>query len=81
MLAIAAARSTSLPWRSWGGIRVHGWTFAVTFVLQIETSGRVADARACPRLLELMYPSRTRGPLSACRTANARALKLDTEPS
>jgi hypothetical protein len=33
---------------------------AITFFLQIVPSRCVARARACPRVLKLMYPSRTR---------------------
>lgn len=39
--------------------------------LQIKRSAPVAGARACPRVPDLMYPSRTRGSLSVCKTYNA----------
>jgi hypothetical protein len=41
-----------------------------TFVLQIGPSARVASARACPHMLWLMYPSRTRNALSVLTTDN-----------
>jgi hypothetical protein len=39
----------SLPWRFWGGIGGHATALAITFVLQIKPSARVASARACSR--------------------------------
>jgi hypothetical protein len=59
-----------LPWRFWRGNSVHARTSAVTFVLQIGPSARVSDARACPRVFNLVYPSRTRGMLSVLETRN-----------
>jgi hypothetical protein len=58
----------SLPWRFWGGNGVHARSLATTFVLQIGPSSRVSDARVCPRVLKLVYPSRTRGTLSVIKT-------------
>jgi hypothetical protein len=43
-----------------GGTGVHGRALAVTFFLQIATSRGVLHARGCPRVPNLMYPSRTR---------------------
>jgi hypothetical protein len=51
-----------------GGTRGHGRALAITFFLQIGPSRYVQHARACPRVPELMYPSRTRGVLSVCKT-------------
>ena len=48
----------------------HGRARAVTLFLQIEPSRRVDHARVCPRVLKLMYPSRTRGSLSVSKTSN-----------
>ncbi len=42
----------------------------ITFCLQFSPSRCVADARACPPMPKLMYPSRTRGALSVCKTDN-----------
>jgi hypothetical protein len=42
----------------------HGRALAITFLLQIGPLRRVGRARPCPRVLGLMYPSRTRGLLS-----------------
>jgi hypothetical protein len=60
----------SLPWRFPGDTRVHGWAPAATFYPQIGPSRCVLNARACPRVPELMYPSRTRGLLSVYKTSN-----------
>ena len=60
----------SLPWRFPGGIGVHGRALAITFLLQIRPLGYVSNARACPRVPKLMYPSRTRAALSNYKTAN-----------
>ncbi len=60
----------SLPWRFRGGTGGHDRALAITFLLQNEPSGRVGRARACPRVLDLMYPSRTRAALSKCKTGN-----------
>jgi hypothetical protein len=38
------------------------------FFLQIGSLMCVADARACPRVLSLMYPSRTRAAFSVLKT-------------
>jgi hypothetical protein len=54
----------SLPWKFGGGTGVHDRVFTGTFVLQVWPSECVGDVRACPRVLNLMYPSRTRGALS-----------------
>src|SRR5437879_3212948 len=61
----------SLPWRFWVGISGHGSASAGTFSLQIGKSLCVADVRACPRVLSLLYPSRTRVMLSILKTDNA----------
>ena len=45
---------------------------AITFFLQIENSASVGKARACLRVPELTYPSRTRAMLSVSQTANKR---------
>ena len=58
----------SLPWRFWGGTGGHGPALAITFLLQILASRRVGRVRECPRVLDLTYPSRTRGPLSVSQT-------------
>jgi hypothetical protein len=60
----------SLPWRFRGGTGGHGRTLAVTFFLQIECLRRVLSVRACPRVPNLMYPSRTRTTLSVCKTGD-----------
>jgi hypothetical protein len=60
----------SLPWRFRGGTGGHGRAFAITFSLQIGPVERVSGARACPRAPSLMYPSRTRAPLSVCKTSS-----------
>src|SRR6266542_363543 len=44
--------------------------FAITFLLQIPLLRRVCRARLCPRVLRLMYPSGTRGSLSARATSS-----------
>ena len=41
------------------------------FFLEIDPSSRVGRARACPRVPDLMYPSRTRGVLSVYKTDNS----------
>jgi hypothetical protein len=61
----------SLPWRFRGGIGVHGRSLAITFFLQIDRSRCVWSVRACPRVLSLMYPSRTRGALSVLKTGGS----------
>jgi hypothetical protein len=61
----------SLPWRSWGGTGVHGGAREITFFLQTGISNLVDGARACPHVLSLMYPSRTRGMLSVLTTDDA----------
>jgi hypothetical protein len=58
----------SLPWRFGGGTGGHGRASAITFFLQMDASRYVARIRVCPRVPELMYPSRTRGLLSVFRT-------------
>ena len=63
----------SLPWRFRGGTSGHGPSLAMTFFLQISRLSRVSRARACPRVLGPMYPSRTRGSLPVCKTSNRRA--------
>ena len=60
----------SLPWKFRGGTVVHARSRASTFRLQIEALGCVSSARACPSVLDLMYPSRTRGLLSVLTTDN-----------
>ena len=40
------------------------------FLLQFRPSRRVCRARACPRVPDLMYPSRTRAALSVYQTGN-----------
>lgn len=48
---------------------VWAWILIIVLiVLQIGPSRCVSRARACPRVLALMYPSRTRGPLSVLKT-------------
>ena len=42
----------------------QGRALARTFLLEIARLTFVADTRACPRVLSLMYPSRTRALLS-----------------
>ena len=54
----------------WGGNGGHGADIASTFFLQIGPSRRVDRVRACPRVLSLMYPSRTRVALSVLKTYN-----------
>jgi hypothetical protein len=49
---------------------VHARSSPATFILQMRLSVRATDARACPRVLDLVYPSRTRGVLSLCKTDN-----------
>jgi hypothetical protein len=53
-----------------GGAGVHARALAITFVLQIEPSRGVERARACPLVLSLMYPSRTRAVLPVLKTHN-----------
>ena len=65
----------SLPWRSRRGNRVHGRSFARTLVLQIRRYECVGSAHACPAVLSLMYPSRTREPLSVLKTHNQSGLR------
>jgi hypothetical protein len=60
------------------GTSGHGRTLAITFSLQIGPMTCVANARACTRVLRLMYPSRTRGVLSVYRTSNPRATIIPT---
>jgi hypothetical protein len=60
----------SLPWRFWGGNGGHGRALAATIFLQIASSRCVLSVRACPRVPDLMYPSRTRGVLSVLKTVN-----------
>src|SRR5215210_2649282 len=62
--------TTSLPWRFRGGTGVRARAFVGTFVLQIGASRCVTRARACPHVLWLMYPSRTRGVLADRETSN-----------
>jgi hypothetical protein len=60
------------PYHVRGGICGHERAFAVTFFLQIRHSECVERDRACPRVLDLMYPSRTRGALSVYETSTER---------
>ena len=53
-----------------GGTRVRARAFAATFSLEIGALVRVKDARQCPRVLYLMYPSGTRAALSVRQTDN-----------
>src|SRR6266498_6026789 len=55
------------PYHFWSGISVHARSSPATFILQMRPSVRATDARACPRVLDLVYPSRTRGVLSLCK--------------
>ena len=59
----------SLPWRSRGGTGGHARAQVDTFFLQIRPVRRVARVRACPRVLDLMYPSRTRMDVVCLETA------------
>jgi hypothetical protein len=59
-----------------GGNGGHGRARVVTFVLQIEPWRRVVNVRECPRVLSLMYPSRTRVLLSARKTDNESDLLI-----
>jgi hypothetical protein len=61
----------SLPWRFWGGTRVHGRASKIAFDLQIAALRRVTRVLAYPRVVDLMYPSRTRVLLSVLKTYNA----------
>jgi hypothetical protein len=63
----------SLPWRFWGGKAGHGRALASTMCLQSEGFVDVGRDRACPRVLSLVYPSRTRGLLSDRKTDNAHS--------
>ena len=56
-----------------GGTGGHGRALAITFFLQIGPSRCVASVRACPRVLSLMYPSRTRVVFAVLQTSNAFA--------
>jgi hypothetical protein len=58
----------SLPWRFWSGNRGQARSSAITFVLQIQTEWRAGSVPAWTRVLLLMYPPRTRGPLAVLRT-------------
>jgi hypothetical protein len=60
----------SLPWRFWGGTRVHGRASKIAFDLQIGALRRVTRVLACPRVVDLMYPSRTPALLSVLKTDN-----------
>ena len=60
----------SLPWRFRGGTGGYGRALATTIFLQIAPLECVSDVRACPRVLKLMYPSRTRGALPVRTTGN-----------
>jgi hypothetical protein len=60
--------TASLPWRFRSGTGVHDRTSAGTLFLQIKPLSRGSGARACPRVLNLMYPSRTRELLSVLKT-------------
>ena len=55
----------SLPWRFTGGTGGHGRALAITFFLQGGSLRCLSDARTCPRVLKLTYPSRTRAALTA----------------
>ena len=46
------------------------------FLLQISPSRRVGRVRACPPVLDLMYPSRTRDALSIFQTHNTQSSTL-----
>jgi hypothetical protein len=50
----------------------------ITFFLQIGASWRVGRVRACPRVAMLMYPSRTRGPLSVLQNTRRNQSRLVT---
>ncbi len=63
-------QTPSLPWRFRGGTGGHDRTSAITFFLQMGPPTCVADARACPHVHTLMYPSRTRGALTVTKTDN-----------
>jgi hypothetical protein len=54
--------------RSRGGTGINVRSLASTFVLQIRRYLCVSSARACPTVLSLVYPSRTRGVLSVLKT-------------
>jgi ABC-type glutathione transport system ATPase component len=53
-----------------GRAELLGQDVVVTFFLQLGSSRFVARVRACPRVLSLMYPSRTCGSLSVSKTRN-----------
>jgi len=71
----------TLPWRFWGGNGGHGRALASTMCLQFGDILDVGRDRACPRVLGLVYPSRTRGLLSDHKTDNAptRACRTSTD--
>ncbi len=54
------AEACTLRWRFWGGTRVHGRASKIAFDLQIGALRRVTRVLAYPRVVDLMYPSRTR---------------------
>src|SRR6266498_6086065 len=56
-----------LPYHFWSGISVHARSSPATFILQMRPSVRATDARACPPVLDLVYPSRTFFVLSLCK--------------
>ena len=60
----------SLPWRFGSVTRVHARSLASMFVLQIGSSARDNNERACPDVLGLAYPSRTRLSLSVLQIEN-----------
>jgi hypothetical protein len=67
----------SLPWRFLGGTRVHVRASAIAFDLQIGALRRVTRVLAYPRVVDLMYPSRTCTLLSVLKTDNEQCgLKL-----
>jgi hypothetical protein len=59
-----------IPYHFRGSTGGHGWALAVTFFLQIGPSSCALNVRSCPRVPELMYPSRTRGLLPSSKTSN-----------
>ena len=67
----------SLPWRFWGGTRVHGRASKIAFDLQISALQRVIRVLAYPRVPDLMYPSGTRGVLSVLKTYNGGWIATD----
>jgi hypothetical protein len=62
----------SFPWKFGSVTRVHARSSATTFVLQISRWRCAGSVRACPHVLSLMYPPRTRGSLSVLKTQNGR---------